>query len=210
MSFSSLLGQVEDTTQQTRAPCGAVDHQKHPPRARSRFIALFVLQDRLRDFISAKQDDPHRGNVVLVFERVAPRLTFRDVALVRRLICLAAFFVLFCSPLPALSFPLLRVGILCRAVHSHRCCFLLGRARRGDTRPQQIAVSRERCARSEGLANTSRKWGGQPLDGKLETGRTGHGFGALQPKISVLLLVCCLLLPTHFHQEHTQNQPRQP
>ncbi|CAM9783591.1 unnamed protein product, partial [Scytosiphon promiscuus] len=49
-------------------------------------VALATIEtarrrDRLRDFISAKQDDPHRGNVVMVFERVSPRLTFRDVAL---------------------------------------------------------------------------------------------------------------------------------
>ncbi|CAM9333451.1 unnamed protein product [Ectocarpus sp. 4 AP-2014] len=49
-------------------------------------VALAAIEtarrrDRLRDFITAKQDDPRKGNVVMVFERVSPRLTFRDVAL---------------------------------------------------------------------------------------------------------------------------------
>lgn len=39
-------------------------------------------QDRLRDFISSKQDDARRGSIGLIFERVMPKLTFRDVVLV--------------------------------------------------------------------------------------------------------------------------------
>lgn len=49
----------------------------------ARPVAPGVDQDRLREFMTSKQDDPKRGSIMLTFERLSPKLSFHDVALVR-------------------------------------------------------------------------------------------------------------------------------